>query len=152
MSTFSQVYLRFVTAVKFRRALIHPAWKEELHRYVTGIVQKKGHKLLAVNTMPDHLHLFVGKRPHEAECDLMRDVKGDASAWINKRGFRDQTFAWQEGYGVFSYTKELVPVVCRYIERQEEHHRKQTFRTEFVGLLDEFGVEYEDRWLWGDPE
>jgi REP element-mobilizing transposase RayT len=108
--------------------------------------------MLAINSMPDHLHLLIGFRPHQSISDLMNKVKGDSSEWINLENLTKERFRWQEGYGAFSYTKNLVPVVANYIANQEEHHRKKTFLEEYLAFLEEFDVEYDPRYIFQLPE
>jgi REP element-mobilizing transposase RayT len=139
-------------AVKFRKALINQGWKEELHKYITGIVQNNQHKMLSINSMPDHLHLFFGFRPTQALSDLMRIVKGESSEWINKRGFTNSKFLWQGGFGAFSYARSQVSIVCNYIENQEMHHQKKTFLEEYKEFLEKFEVEYDEKYLFSLPE
>jgi len=107
-NTYTQIHIQCVMAVKFRQSLIGAAWKEQLHKYITGIVQNHGHKMIAINSMPDHLHLFIGFRPNQSLSDLMRLVKGESSEWINKQQFTPSAFRWQEGYGAFSYSRSHV--------------------------------------------
>lgn len=147
-NTYTQIHIHVVMAVKNRAAVILPAWKDRLHQYITGIVQNNGHKLLSINSMPDHLHLFFGFRPTQSLSDLMRLVKGDSSEWINKEKFTPSPFRWQEGYGAFSYARSQVSIVCRYIENQEAHHAKKLFLQEYKELLDRFEVEYDERYLF----
>jgi REP element-mobilizing transposase RayT len=150
--TFTQIHIHVVMAVKYRMALIKPAWKERLHQYITGIVQKNGHKLLCINSMPDHLHLFFGFRPTQTLSDLMRLVKGESSEWINKEHLTPQRFRWQEGYGAFSYSRSQVHDVIHYIVRQEEHHHKKTFREEYREFLQKFEIPFEEQYLFREPE
>jgi putative transposase len=126
-NTYTQIQFQCIVAVKFRQSIIQSAWKERLQQYVTGIVQKSGHKMIAINSMPDHLHLFFGFRPDQSLSDLMRTVKGESSEWINKEKFNPSLFRWQEGFGAFSYARSQVKAVAEYVENQEEHHRKRTF-------------------------
>jgi putative transposase len=135
-------------AVKFRASVIQPLWKERLHQYITGIVQNNGHKIISINAMPDHLHLFFGFRPNQSLSDLMRLVKGESSEWINKERFNASTFRWQEGYGAFSYSRSQIPAVCKYIDGQEEHHRKKTFLEEYKHILDESEIEYDECYIF----
>jgi putative transposase len=151
MSTYSQIHLHLITAVKYRRALILPSWRDEAMRYQTGILHKKGHKLIALNAMPDHLHLLIGKRPTESESALMRDLKSDTSEWINKRNFCEVPFAWQDGYAAFSCTKNILPVVAAYIRNQEEHHQRKSFREEIGDLLVENDIPFDPKYLYQDP-
>ena len=126
--------------------MIHRRWKEELYRYITGIVQNHGHKVLAINGMPDHVHLFFGMRPTQSLSELMQAVKGDSSKWINDKKFVQGRFSWQEGYGAFSYSKSHVSNVIQYIQNQEQHHRTRTFIEEYHDLLQKFGVSFEERY------
>lgn len=147
-NTYTQIHIQCVTAVKYRRALIDAKWKERLHQYITGIVQNNGHKMIAINTMPDHLHFFFGFRPDQSLSDLMRLVKGDSSEWINDNKISRYNFRWQEGYGAFSYSKSQIPMIATYIQNQEEHHRKKTFLEEYRELLDEFEIEYNPLYIF----
>lgn len=115
---------------------------------MTGIVQYYEHKLLIVNGMPDHVHLLIGMRPSQSVSELMKQVKGDSSKWINDRGFVNGKFQWQEGYGAFSYAKSDLPNVINYIQQQEEHHRTTTFMQEYKELLDAFEVVYDDKYIF----
>ena len=137
-NTFTQIYLQFVFAVQDRISLIRFEWKDELYKYITGIVQNNNHKLIAINGMPNHLHVFVGYKPHQLIPDLLQDIKGSASAWINKKGFIQGKFGWQAGYGAFSYSHSQIDSVVKYIINQEEHHKKKTFGQEYMELLQRF--------------
>jgi putative transposase len=150
--TYTEIHLQCVFAVKYRLALIHPHWEDLLYKYIAGIVRNQGHKLLAINGMPDHVHLFLGLRPVQAVSDLMRESKTDSSIWINQQRLSGGRFKWQEGYGAFSYKKSDVPVVCGYIANQKEHHRKKGFLMEYEELLKEFDVNYKKEYLFRDPE
>ena len=151
-NTYSQIHIHCVFAVKYRQSLIQPEWKERLHQYITGIVQKNDHKLITINSMPDHVHLFLGLRPHQALSDLMRQIKGDSSEFINQHKLNSQMFRWQQGYGAFSYSRSQFKDVARYIENQEERHRKQSFLEEYTSLLKRFEIELEDRYSFTEPE
>ena len=147
-NTYTQIHLQLVFAVKYRLSLIQPSWKDELYKYMTGIVQHYEHKLLIVNGMPDHVHLLIGMRPSQSVSELMKQVKGDSSKWINDRGFVNGKFQWQEGYGAFSYAKSDLPNVIKYIQQQEEHHRTTTFMQEYKELLDAFEIVYDDKYIF----
>lgn len=151
-NTYTQIHIQCVMAVKYRDALIDKTWKERLHQYITGIVQNHGHKMLAINSMPDHLHLFFGFRPNQSLSDLMRIVKGDSSEWINQQKFCPSVFRWQEGYGAFSYSRSHVQTVISYVMNQEEHHRKRTFLEEYEVFLKQFEVDYNGLYLFKEPE
>lgn len=147
-NTYTQIHIQCVVAVKFRQSVIEQSWKERLHQYITGIVQNNGHKMIAINSMPDHLHLFFGFRPNQSLSDLMRIVKGESSEWINKERITPSIFRWQEGYGAFSYARSQIKVVAEYVENQEDHHRKKTFLEEYKHFLDLFEVEYDEKYIF----
>ncbi len=147
-NTYTQLHIHAIFAVKNRDCVIKKIWKEELHKYLTGIVENHGHKMLQVNSMPDHLHLFFGLRPKQSLSDLMKSIKGDSSSWINEKGFLKTKFSWQSGYGAFSYSKSQVPNVIKYIINQEEHHRKKTFIEEYIDFLKAFEIEYDERFIF----
>lgn len=147
-NTFSQIYLQFVFAVKGRQSLIPREHKEELHKYITGLVQNRKAKMLAVHCMPDHAHIFVGYKPSVLISDFIKEIKVESNEFINNKKWIRGCFAWQEGYGVFSYSHSHIDRVARYVMNQETHHRKQTFRDEYHELLDKFQVTYEDKYLF----
>ena len=147
-NTYTQIHIQFVFAVKFRDAIIHSFWKDELYRYMTGIIQNNKHKLIAINGMPDHIHILIGMRPTQSISDLMQDIKGSSSKWINQKGFIKGKFEWQEGYGAFSYGKSQVKDVIAYIENQEQHHSKKTFRDEYMDFLKKFDIEYDEQYIF----
>lgn len=151
-NTYTQIHMQCVFAVKYRDAIIHHSWKERLHKYIIGTVNNNGHKLLSINSMPDHLHLFFGMRAHQSLSDLMRLVKGDSSEWINKQKLVAGKFRWQEGYGAFSYSKSHTDAVVKYIINQEEHHRKKTFLQEYKEMLKKFEVDYEEQYIFRELE
>lgn len=150
-NTYTQIHIQCVFAVKYRAALINPSWEDRLYRYMTGIIQKQGHKPLAINGMPDHIHLFFGMRPVQSISDLMREVKGDSAEWVNNERLADGNFRWQEGYEAFSYRKKDIPVVCGYIERQKAQHANVRFIDEYRLLLEEFNVEYDSKYIFHEP-
>jgi putative transposase len=147
-NTYTQIHIQCVMAVKYHQSLIHKEWEERLHKYITGIVQNHGHKMLAINSMPDHLHMFFGLRPNQSIADLMRIVKGESSEWINLQKFNPAVFRWQEGYGAFSYSRSQVQTVNNYILNQEEHHRKKTFTEEYEEFLKAFEIEYDEQYIF----
>lgn len=146
--TFSQIYIQIVFAVKHRQSLIHPEWEEDLRKYTTGIVQKKGHKMLAIGNMSDHVHLFIQLKPDMSVSELVREIKKSSTNWVNQSRLTKSKFQWQEGYGAFSYSKEDISAICNYVEHQKEHHRKISFKEEYVGLLNEFCIEYKEEYLF----
>jgi len=137
---FSQIYIQTVFAVKNRQALIMPTWEDELHKYITGIVEHRGHKLLAIGGMSDHIHLFFGLKPAEAIADLVREVKKASNDFIKEMRFTPFAFEWQAGYGAFSYSRSHMDAVCKYILNQKEHHAQRTFEQEFIKILKDFEV------------
>ena len=147
-NTYTQIHIQAVFAVQHRKCLINPKWQIELYKYITGIVQNYDHKLLAINGMPDHLHVFFGMRPTQSLSDLMQDIKGSSSEWINDKNLVDGKFSWQKGYGAFSYAKSAVNNVINYIHNQQEHHQKATFYDEYINFLNEFEVDYDDRYIF----
>jgi REP element-mobilizing transposase RayT len=146
------MYLQFVFAVQNRASLIDPVWKDDLYKYITGIVQNNRHKLIAINGMPDHLHVFVGYKPHQLIPDLLQDIKGSSSRWINSRNFVKGKFNWQEGYGSFSYSSSHIDYVVKYILNQEQHHKKRTFGEEYIEFLKKFNVVYNEKYVLGDVQ
>jgi putative transposase len=146
--TYSQIYIQIVFAVKYRQRSIQKEWKEELNKYIAGIIKNKGHKPLIVNGVEDHIHVFVGLKPSMSISDLVRDIKNNSSNFINDNKWVQGKFAWQEGYGVFSYSHSEVESVYNYIKNQEEHHKKKLFREEYVDVLKKFEVEYDDKYLF----
>ena len=147
-NSYTQIYIHGIFAVEGRQFLIQPAHNGELQKYITGIVSGQKHKLIAINNMPDHLHLLVGLRPDAALSDLMRDVKAGSSKFINERHWMAGRFSWQEGFGAFSHSRSQLGTVIRYIENQQEHHVRRSFRDEYVALLEKFGVEYDPRYIF----
>jgi REP element-mobilizing transposase RayT len=140
-----------VFAVKHRNGLIHTSFKEGLYKYITGIIKFHNHKLLAINGMPDHLHILIGMRPTQSISDLMQDIKGSSSKWINEKKFLKVKFEWQEGYGAFSYSKSQVNIIIDYIKNQEQHHANKTFQEEYLEFLKIFEVEYDARYIFKEP-
>jgi REP element-mobilizing transposase RayT len=149
-NTYTQIHIHFVFAVKFRNGIIQSQWKDNLYKYITGIVQNNNHKLLAINGMPDHIHILIGIRPSQSISDLMKDVKQGSSLWINENKLTNGRFEWQEGYGAFSYSKSQVNTVIEYIKNQEIHHRKRTFREEYLEFLEKFEIEYDEKFVFKD--
>ena len=146
--TFSQIYIQIVFAVKNRQSFIHPSFEEELYKYISGIITAKEQKSLAVNGMPDHVHLLVGLKPSMRISDLVRDVKNNSTNFINERGWMETHFSWQEGYGAFSYSQSQFGNVIDYIKNQKEHHRKRTFKEEYLSFLKMFNVSFEEKYLF----
>jgi putative transposase len=151
-NTYTQIYIHFVFVVKFRNRVIQSGWKEELYKYISGIVRNHGHKVLALNGMPDHIHLFVGFRPNQSMSDFMQDVKGSSSKWINEKKLVPGKFEWQSGFGAFSYGKSQISEVIKYIENQENHHNSKTFREEYLEFLSRFEIEFNEAFIFKELE
>ena len=151
-NTYTQIHLQIVFAVRFRAALINKTWKDELYKYMTGIVQMQKHKMIIINGVEDHVHMLIGFKPHQSLSDLIQDVKGSSSKWINDRKLTKNKFNWQQGFGAFSYSMDALPNVINYILNQEEHHKKIIFKDEYKKYLKEYEIEFDERYLLKDPE
>ena len=147
-NTFSQIYLQFVFAVQNRQSLIAKENKEELHKYITALVQNRKAKMLAVNCMPDHTHLFVGFKPSILISDFVKEIKVESNEFINSKDWLKGKFQWQEGYGVFSYSHSHIDRVFKYVINQEIHHQRKTFKQEYLGLLQKFEIPFEEKYLF----
>ena len=150
-NTYTQLYAHVVFSVKGRQALIPERHKAELHKYITGIVINKKQKLIQINSMPDHIHILLGLKPNVALSTLVKDIKVNSTRLINQKRWTVGQFAWQEGFGAFSYSHSQIPKVAAYIENQDAHHSRQTFRDEYLAFLDRFGIVYDSKYVF-DPE
>jgi len=151
-NTYTQIHIHAVFAVQNRLSLIQKQWQDELYRYITGIITNNGHKVLQIGGMPDHVHVLFGMRPIQALSDLMQDIKGDSSLWINKKQLIRGNFSWQEGYGAFSYGKSQIDNVVKYILQQEKHHKKRNFAEEYLELLKLFNIDFNEKYVLKNPE
>lgn len=147
-NTYTQIYIQIVFAVKGRQNLISKENREELHKFITGILSNRGQKLFAVFAMPDHVHILVSIGPTIALSDLVRDIKAGSSKFINDKKWMTEKFSWQEGYGAFSYSKSGVDSVVKYILNQEEHHKNKSFKNEYLDFLEKFEIEYDSKYLF----
>ncbi|MFO0356273.1 MAG: IS200/IS605 family transposase [Sphingobacteriaceae bacterium] len=147
-NTYSQLYVQIVFTVKGRESLIAKENREELHKYITGIIKGRDQKALAVFCMPDHVHVLVSIKPSIAISDLVRDIKAGTSNFIKEQKWVKGKFSWQEGFGAFSYSKSQVDTVVNYILNQEEHHKKKTFKEEYLDFLKKFDIEYQEKYLF----
>lgn len=147
-NTYSQIYIQIVFAVKGRQNLIYQKNREELHKYITGIVTNRAQKLYAIFAMPDHLHILVSISPNISISDFVRDIKAGSSKFINDSNWINGKFNWQEGYGAFSYAKSQVDNVVKYILNQEEHHQKKTFKEEYLEFLQKFEIDYDEKYVF----
>jgi putative transposase len=147
-NTYTQIYIHIVFAVEGRQSLVKAEHNNELQKYITGIVTAKKQKLIAINNLPDHLHLLVGLRPDSSLSDLVRDLKAGSSKFINEKRWVVGRFSWQEGFGAFSHSRSQLGTVIRYIENQQKHHARKSFRGEYITLLEKFGVDYDARYIF----
>jgi len=146
--SYSQIYLQYVFAVKGRQNLLQKPWREEVFKYISGIIKGKNQKPIIVNGVSDHVHVFVGLKPSMNIPDLIRDIKNNSSNFINENKWVNGKFSWQEGYGVFSYSHSHIDRVYRYIANQEAHHEKKTFKDEYIDFLVKSGIDYDERYLF----
>lgn len=151
-NTYSQIFIQVVFAVKYRKGQIHPEWETELYKYITGIIENKGHKLIAINGMPDHIHIFIGMKPICSLSDLVREVKKSSSNFINSKKLTEKPFHWQEGFGAFSYSHSAVHNVYNYVMNQKHHHREKDFSKEYRQMLLDHKIDFDDRWLFNSME
>lgn len=147
-NTYSQIYIQIVFAIRGRQSLIPDRHKNELYKYISGIITNKGHKLIRINGMPDHIHIFVGLKPSTAISDLVRDIKTGSARFINSRKWVLRKFSWQKGFGAFSYSYSQIDSVVKYIVSQEKHHQVQPFKDEYRGLLERFNIRFEQKYLF----
>ena len=146
--SYSQIYLQYVFAVKGRQNLLQKPWREEVFKYISGIIKGKNQKPIIVNGVSDHVHVFVGLKPAMPIPDLIRDIKNNSSNFINEKKWVNGKFSWQEGYGVFSYSHSQIDKVYRYIANQEAHHEKKTFKGEYIDFLVKSGIDYDEKYLF----
>src|SRR5437660_11889197 len=147
-NTFSQIYVQTVFAVSNRQSLIRPEFKEGLYKYITGIVRNQGQKLISINGMSDHVHILIGLRPAMALADLVREIKADSTNFINKKKWVRGQFSWQEGYGAFSYGHSQLDTIIRYNQNQEQHHRRRSFKDEYLTWLKKFEIPFEEKYVF----
>ncbi|MCO5252709.1 MAG: IS200/IS605 family transposase [Candidatus Kapabacteria bacterium] len=148
--TYTQIYIQIVIVVKGRDNLIRNENKDELYKYISGIVHNKGHKMLCINGVANHIHFLIGFKPVEQLSELVKEIKRCSSLFINERKWVKGKFEWQSGYGAFSYSHSQISKVALYIENQEEHHRRKTFKEEYIELLNKFNVAYDERYIFED--
>ena len=147
-NTYSQIYIQAIFAVFGRQNLIKPDWKEEVYKYITGIVTNHDQKLIAINGVSDHVHILFGLKPSMSVSDLLKEIKSNSSRFINEKRFVRGKFRWQEGFGAFSYSRSQIDLVVRYIENQEKHHEKTSFKEEYLNFLENFEVDYDEKYLF----
>lgn len=147
-NTYTQLYIQAVFSVKKREHLIPKAHKSQVERYMTGVIQERKHKLLAINCMPDHTHIFIGLHPDQSLSDLIQETKTAVTKFIKKQDWMPFNFSWQRGFGAFSYSRSHIDAVVKYVLNQEEHHRKRTFREEYLDMLNKFDVDFDDAYIF----
>lgn len=147
-NTYTNCYVHLVFAVKNRDALIKKSWKNELEKYITGIIQNHKHKMLAIGSMPDHIHIFIGYNVNQLIPDLVEEIKTSSNVWIKLNKLSNFKFEWQKGYGAFTHSRSQIDQVINYIIGQEEHHRKKSFREEYLEILVKNEIEFRDEYLF----
>ena len=147
-NTYTQCYFHLVFAVKNRNALIKKEWKDEMEMYITGIVQNHRHKMLAIGSMPDHIHILIGYNVNELIPDLVEEIKTSSNAWIRERRLSKFKFEWQKGYGAFTYSHSQIDKVIKYILSQERHHKKRSFKEEYLEMLEKNEIIYGNEYLF----
>lgn len=147
-NTYTQIYIHVVFAVKRRESLLEKSWRDELFKYITGIITTDSQKLFIINGVEDHIHILISIDPSKAISDIVRDIKSNSSRWINQKKLTKQNFEWQSGYGAFSVSGDHLKNTIRYIERQEEHHSKKSFKQEYIKLLELYEIEYKEQYLF----
>jgi putative transposase len=147
-NTYTQIYIQIVFAVEGRQNLIPPKHNDELQKYITGIVSGQKQKLLAINNMPDHVHLLIGLDADLSVSELVRDIKASSLRFVNQKTWVGGRFSWQEGFGAFSYSRSQIDAVIRYIQNQQRHHARQTFREEYMEFLRKFQVDHNERYIF----
>ncbi|MBO4530200.1 MAG: IS200/IS605 family transposase [Paludibacteraceae bacterium] len=151
-NTYNQIYIHLVFAVKYRDAVISQSWRQELYKYITGLIGNRGHKVYAIGGMSDHIHILISLSPKQSISELVLEIKRASTLWIKERGYVKCQFAWQEGFGAFSYGMSQIDNVVRYIQNQEIHHAKRSFRNEYVSFLELFNVEYNEKYIFHEME
>ena len=147
-NTYTQIYIHVVFTVEHRGCIISEKWENELYKYFTGIIKNEGHKMLAVNGMPNHVHLFFNMNPTQSISKLVQKLKASSSKWINQKKFLQGKFNWQKGFGAFSYSISQIDHVIKYISNQKEHHKRKSFREEYLEFLKAFEIQYDEKYLF----
>ena len=151
-NTYHQIYLQTVFAVKYRKAVINKTWSSKLYAVIGNLINEANCKTIIVNGVEDHVHCLIGLKPVVSVSELMKTVKAKSSKYINDYSLTKNRFEWQEGYGVFSYSQSQINTVYKYIQNQETHHKKQTFKDECLEFLKKFKIEYDERYIFHEPE
>lgn len=151
-NSYHQIYIQTVIAVKYRKALIKKEWKPEFMGVIGNLINETGCKTILINGVEDHVHCFLGLKPTHSVSEVMKSVKAKSSGWLNKSNHLPHRFEWQPGYGAFSYSRSQIDRVFKYIQNQEKHHKKMTFREEYIQLLEKFGIDYDQRYIFSEPK
>ena len=146
--TYSKIYIQLIFAVKHRNALIDSMWEERLYQYITGIVQNKEQKMIAINGVTNHIHLFIGMRPNCCLSNLVREIKKSSNDFVNINQFTRGKFDWQEGFGAFSYGHSQIAAVANYVINQKEHHKKRTFKEEYLQFLTKYKIDHDEKHMF----
>jgi putative transposase len=147
-NTYTQCYFHLVFAVKNRDALIKKEWKGELEKYITGIVQNHRHKMLAIGAMPDHIHILIGYNVNQLIPDLVEEIKISSNAWIREKRLSKFKFEWQKGYGAFTHSRSQIDTVVKYILTQEEHHKRRSFKDEYLEIIERNDIAFNQEYLF----
>jgi REP element-mobilizing transposase RayT len=142
------MYIQAVFAVKYRAALIQPEWKHRLFGVIGNLIKDAGCKPIIINGVEDHVHCFFGLIPSASVSNVMQNAKAKSSKWINESNLLERKFNWQDGFGAFSYSHSAIENVFRYIQNQEAHHKKEKFLDEYIGLLKQHEIEYDERFIF----
>jgi putative transposase len=146
--SYTQIYIHYVIVVHKREFLIHEKQQQEVFPFISGLINSMGHKSLAVNGVPDHIHILVGFDPDHSVSETIKEIKRAATNFINSKKWFPGKFKWQSGYGCFSYSRSQIGRVINYIKNQKEHHKSKTFREEYLETLKKFDLEYDERYLF----
>ena len=146
-NTYTQIYIHIIFSTRARAKLIHSSFREELFKYISGIIKRKGQTPLAVNGTSDHIHIFVGIKPDKSVSDLVRDIKHFSTNFVKDKKLTRTKFLWQEGYAAFSYSHSQINSVIKYIINQEKHHKTKLFTEEYTEFMKKFKVEYDEKYL-----
>lgn len=147
-NTYSQIYVQVVFAVAGRENAIRLEWRDELYKYITGIVKSRKQKLISIGGVENHIHVLLGIKPETSLSDLVRDIKANSSRFINEKRLAFGYFRWQEGFGAFSYSHSQLDDVIRYIQNQEAHHKKSTFRDEYLSYLRRYEINFDEKYIF----
>ncbi len=149
-NTYSQIYVHLIFVVSGRQSFISYQWKEDLYKYIAGIIHNKNQKLIIVNGIANHIHLLVNTKPDCCISDLIRDIKSNTTKFINENNWAMGKFKWQSGSGVFSVSQSQLDIVANYIIKQEEHHKTRLFKDEFIEFLEAYKIEYNEKYLFDE--